>query len=344
MRAAAALLLAGLALGPAAAGAYELDGSRWPGARTSFWVGLSGSSPSGVPWSQAFEEAADEWSALTPFQFDIVPSYASPCGSVAFRNGVDFGDDICGDAFGANTLAVTLQLFSGFEMLETDIVFNQPRWSWDVYDGPMQLFSEDFRRVALHELGHALGLAHEDDGPPTIMESFIGNRDALGSDDVAGVEALYGGCDDRPALGDETDLLGILRPSDCFLSELLPEEAGDTTLLDIYALSVGDGELSVQLDSDDFRPYLAVVPAEGAGGLGDALATDGNASSESARVELELEAGDYLVLANAYFPSSAGTYRLRAEFVPEPGAALSLLAAGAALARLRGRAGAAGRS
>ena len=52
----------------------------------------------------------------------------------------------------------------------------------------------DFRRVAVHELGHALGLTHEDD-VPAIMATNQRTGNTIvkpQADDIAGVQALYG--------------------------------------------------------------------------------------------------------------------------------------------------------
>ena len=182
--------------------AYVLEDYRWPSATTTFNVDMPGAD--GL-WNTAFESAMARWNAATIFEFRIKrDTFESPCDGLPTRttggdseNGVAFVSDVCGEAFGENTLAVESSWSQGTRTIQSNIHFNDT-YSWNVYDGPYQTGSRtgivDFRRVAVHELGHALGLNHEDD-VPAIMVTSISRGDTIvapQADDIAGVAALYG--------------------------------------------------------------------------------------------------------------------------------------------------------
>jgi hypothetical protein len=89
-------------------------------------------------------------------------------------------------------------------MVEADTAFN-PSILWNSYRGPLLSSGViDFRRVAIHELGHILGLDHPDTNGQTvnaIMNSVIGNIETVTADDIAGVQALYGAPANPPPKG-----------------------------------------------------------------------------------------------------------------------------------------------
>jgi hypothetical protein len=145
-------------------------------------------------WNDAFEEATTEWNAVTPFTFRIVRnSFADPCRPPGLirKNGANFTSKACGDDWGTGTLAIAFwwTTIDGNTMRKTGIIFNSNE-SWDVYSGPIRAATSDFRRVAVHELGHALGLGHEN-SIPAIMASFIENIEVPQQDDIDGVNFLY---------------------------------------------------------------------------------------------------------------------------------------------------------
>ena len=176
--------------------AYVLQDHRWPTATMTFNVDIPGAD--GL-WNTAFEQAMGRWNAATIFDFRIRrDTYENPCDAGDAESGVGFAADLCAEEeFGDNTLAVHQGWYRGEYRTESNITFND-EYSWRVYDGPYKRGQwagvVDFRRVAVHELGHALGLNHEDD-VPAIMVTSISRGDTIvtpQADDIAGVAALYG--------------------------------------------------------------------------------------------------------------------------------------------------------
>ncbi|MDQ8729800.1 matrixin family metalloprotease [Bradyrhizobium sp. LHD-71] len=61
-------------------------------------------------------------------------------------------------------------------------------------------FGATFYAVALHEIGHAIGIGHYSD-EPAIMNPYISSLNDLTASDIAAVQALYGAADAAPVAG-----------------------------------------------------------------------------------------------------------------------------------------------
>lgn len=148
---------------------------------------------------QSVQAAIADWNAvLGQIQIgaSVVPE--SPHSSGNGVNEIYLPGTAAGSTLGGNILGVTYLRYSGIQIVEADIVFNS-NWTWDSYRGPRSVRPDrwDIRRVALHELGHLIGLDHPDQANPpqsvaAIMTSRISNLDRLQADDIAGAQALYG--------------------------------------------------------------------------------------------------------------------------------------------------------
>ena len=175
--------------------AFNLDDDSWPTPSTIFHVDIPGA---GGLWNSAFETAMFRWNSATIFTYFIVrDSFIDPCQNpflVEPANGVKFSSTVCGDAFGSTTLAIETSWITPSNnsiTRQSGIIFNSNE-SWNVYSGPLDSILNDFRRVAVHELGHSIGLLHED-SVSSIMSTFAGNTEVPLQDDINAVNILYGG-------------------------------------------------------------------------------------------------------------------------------------------------------
>ena len=158
----------------------------------------------GGPWHDAAEQTLDEWNG-TGSQFAFNSSLSSgpetpSCSAYEATTGrhvVVWRASLCGFAWPPGKLALTLMWAdpSGTPV-DSDVIFNS-NLKWDLYSGPMRAEVWDFRRVAIHEFGHVLGLAHPDEHGQdvrAIMNSHYHYSDTrtIQADDLAGIISLYG--------------------------------------------------------------------------------------------------------------------------------------------------------
>ncbi len=173
---------------------------KWSPATVSIRI-LLGTTPTlfdGTNYSTSAEAAAQIWNAQIGsmrFQGTITTGTATESNG---RNELVFAADVFGTAFETDVLAITTTHYVGNERVESDIVFNNAR-TWNSYRGSrpgnLPAGTVDIQRVAIHELGHALGMNHPDQAGQqvsAIMNSRISGTDAPTSDDITGAQNLYG--------------------------------------------------------------------------------------------------------------------------------------------------------
>lgn len=316
-----ALLIAALGLSCATGYAFNISGTKWPGAETHLYIGMPGTAASGVRWSEALRRSALDWTANTPFTFTTIPSYLSPCkgyranstasgfpdGQGDGLNGADFTSTVCGNEYGTNVLAVTLVFtqsnqLGAFDIVEADVTFNVSS-RFDIYDGPMSSQSRgtDFERVALHEFGHVIGMSHEA-SQSSIMRSTIGNLFTLQDDDIAGATTLYTGYKNCPfsdlGFGRQS---GGLSSGDCTVQQLMGG-GDDSSFVDAYQFTLAQATaVTIDMTSPSLDSVLVLMS-----GKSEVIEIDDDSAGGcNSRVSRTLPAGDYAILANTFAGVSA---------------------------------------
>jgi len=157
------------------------------------WNGVTGS-------ALRFTRGAD-LSAATVLADGEFPVFWTE-GSTVLTQGTASPDDDVNIA-GALAVAFVYRMTSGpahGEIVDANIAFNGVEYSWTTDPGA-QPTRYDIESVALHEIGHALGLDHSPVAAATLFPRVGAGRSlsrSLSSDDLAGLRRLYPG-DNTPA-------------------------------------------------------------------------------------------------------------------------------------------------
>lgn len=176
----------------------------WPDNRVQVAFDLGGLEPD---FADSALSAMEEWNAAdTRLQLRQGSRLGDACREADNVNSVAWRSTTCDGRQFDDALAITvvkyfyLPALGRWEISEADIQVNETAsWQADL-PGPVTGTSYDFRRVILHEIGHAFGLEHPDEAGQeveAIMNSRVSHLDALQDDDREGIAFLYGGSAQR---------------------------------------------------------------------------------------------------------------------------------------------------
>ena len=127
---------------------------------------------------RAVRDGFDQWSSVTPLSFTEVPSG----GDLKVRWAIGNHGD--GNAFDGQSGVLAHAFYPQDGRVHFD---DDELWSDSLIP-----IGTDLASVAVHELGHALGLAHSNDPFAVMYAYYSGRRRSLTSDDISGIQSIYG--------------------------------------------------------------------------------------------------------------------------------------------------------
>lgn len=253
--------------------------------------------------------AFDRWEQVGNFDFVETTNPATANIIVTF-------DELSGQS--ANTIGLAQYYYSGSRLTRSYISFDLNR-RYRTLDGSTYTAGTsgggalNLYTLVLHEVGHSLGLGHEDDYT-TVMNSITdGVLTDLTSDDIAGIRAIYGAVgtpspptvDDYAASLDTTGAVTVGTPVTGRVDSTTDEDwfrvtlqAGFSYRIDLRGNASGGGTL---LD-----PYVRLL-----NGSGTVLSTDDDAGTgtDSQILFTPTSSGSYYIAASG-FDGEQGTYTL----------------------------------
>ncbi len=236
---------------------YALEGTQWPttditwsfaafnygfDASDPFSSAISGDYQSAIQW------ALQQWSSVAPLTFTQVADSSNASQAADIRIG--FGDL---NTASTGIIGQTNLRWDGAGNFGPDEVvrLEDPSQFSATSNGAGNYTyngtTATLEQVALHEIGHALGLAHATD-PYAVMYASVGtNNQTLDGTDIAGIQALYGAPASAPA--------PVAQPSTFDVIQLnLSEDAW-----------LGDAQFIVSLDGQQLGGAQTVTALHGLG-------------------------------------------------------------------------------
>lgn len=214
---------------------------------------------SGYDVEVEFRRAFAAWSAVSDIDFVQIADDGSEVGVGLGADIRVFFGQIDGSSGG--TLAVAFFPFSQSDPRAGDILF-------DIAETEFYASRSNFRAVAIHEIGHTIGLDHIT-SVTAIMNPFVGAISELQDDDIEGATTIYGQATAAPAsisVGASPDLTILSGPDGI---QLVGDARGNA-----IAGAGGRETLLGMAGNDDLRGGGGADAIRGGGGA-DTISGDG---------------------------------------------------------------------
>jgi hypothetical protein len=238
---------------------------------------------SATTWQNQILQAAQVWAQQTNLNFAVVADSGADIGSGNYQQGdPNMGDiRIGGYAFGTTTLAQAYMPppVNNYS-IAGDVQFNTGQtFTIGSPNSPYDLFT-----VAVHEIGHALGLYHSTVITANMYANYRGPKTGLSSDDTAGIRNIYSNNNPRStdsyggannSFATAADLTSLLNPTalTATVTGLDITTAGQAEYFSVVAPVTTNSTFTVNVQSSGLSllaPTLTVYAADQVTVLGSA--------------------------------------------------------------------------
>lgn len=162
---------------------------RWPASKTDLTYAFEPGNQLNDATKAVFAKAFERWSEVTPLNFTEISAYSRADIKIGFFS----GDHSDGEPFDG-VMGVLAHAFSppvGLFHLD-----GEENWVLDgnFLNAPSSLTAVDLESVAVHEIGHLLGLGHSSVEDAIMYPSLTSSsrKVELAADDILGIQELYG--------------------------------------------------------------------------------------------------------------------------------------------------------
>lgn len=299
------------------------DGTNVGGTPSNLFATLDASYPTAT-WQAQIRRAAAVWQAVSNINLVEVPDDGTSIGADGMQQGDSrFGDiRIGGMAQDAGQLGLSWAPppFNG-GTLASDVFVNTSK-SWSGSN------SFDIQTLAIHEIGHALGMSHSAVSNASMYYYYMGTDTTLLADDISGIRAIY-----NTRQPDAYDAVSPGNSNPATASTLpAPDAQGQISIpgLDITTQSDGDhfkivvpasttGSMTVRMQAtglSSLSPRLHILNASSRTiGSSIAAATDYGATASVTVIGLVAGETYYIrALPSNSGPSGTGAYGLQVNF------------------------------
>jgi hypothetical protein len=210
---------------------FVAQGNRWTSTSVTYRHDNFSPDLTTAETRQAIRGAFDRWSAVTPLTFTEATTADM---QISFNSG-NHGDGATNAFDGPSGVLAHCYYPPPNGSFAGDCHFDEAE-TWSVNTPPS---GTDLPTVALHELGHGLGLNHSDVNSAVMFAFYGGPRRELTADDIAGIQSIYGGRFRWASLGGGISMPIVARNADGRLEVFV--QGNDGALWHIWQTAPNNG-------------------------------------------------------------------------------------------------------